>query len=428
MATTDTGVILSAQPAQIQNPLDMATRAMQLKSLTNQAQVNSIKAQQAGQQFGDEQAVRQAYQNNVTDGPDGIPVLDKQGVLKDLGSRPWLQQQEAVKFGQQALAKQQQHMALTQTYAAQVGDQASYDQFKQNMANAGGANINQFPAQYDPNFFNNYKLHLQSIQAQQEYQQKQAGIQAQQIEARAKAAEAAANSGQSYSSIIGGGTSAGGAPPALAANKAAPNLVASNGQGIPGQGQQAPMPRPGFNPPPKMKADYMDKLNGALASARKEQPDIQQSYKDLQSADKINGLVGQVKDPNKINQYQLKILATELSKASGGGTPTESELDELTPNTLVQKYGSMLQNLTGKSTPQNAGEFIKQFQDYANELGQQGMARINANSNSTLERYRGGIGESNYAMMKGQLAHQFDASLTRKILRLQELRAKAGQR
>lgn len=96
----DPSIALQTQAPQIQSPLDIAAKAMTLKNLGLQNQVNQ-------QSFNDDQAVRSAFKNNMTTGPDGQPTINRPGVLSDLAQNaPTKYMDTAGQFRQQDVAAQ----------------------------------------------------------------------------------------------------------------------------------------------------------------------------------------------------------------------------------------------------------------------------------------------------------------------------------
>jgi hypothetical protein len=106
----------------------------------------------------------------------------------------------------------------------------------------------------------------------------------------------------------------------------------------------------------------------SLLEGMRGNPAVQQAEKDVYAAGKVNSLVNQVGDPNNMTREQAALLAGEVAKIAQGGSPTIHELDVLTPNTLQTKFAAITQRLTGEPTPANAGEFIKQYKEYADNL------------------------------------------------------------
>ncbi len=98
-------------------------------------------------------------------------------------------------------------------------------------------------------------------------------------------------------------------------------------------------------------------------------PALQQAEKDLYAADKVKSLVKQGGgDPNSLNPQFVKLLVSEVGKIAQGGVPTTHELQDLTPATLNGQLAGVWQRFSNSPTPANAGEFIKQYQAYANSV------------------------------------------------------------
>lgn len=424
---TDPSIILSTKPVQLDSPVDTAARAYQMKDLSLRSQDNDLRLKQAKQEYDDNQAVRAAYQNNMQTNPDGSQSLNRAGVLSDINKfNPLLSAKASANFQEMDLAQMQRHMTIAKDLMFSIHDQQTLDAAR-SKAQQFGLPTNNIPQYYDKNLIENAQhatldAHDQIAQKQQQFQNQIASQNAQ--SERLKSQASAAEAGIPYGGGASGG-SGGAAGPAMAGGKAAPNLVAQNGPGV-GGGQPAMQPQ-GFNPPPKMRQKAVNDYDQAVEGSR-QRPDSLQSLKDIQSADKINEAIGQAPngDTNKLNNNQVRLITGELVKMATGGAPTETELESLTPNNLTQKYGAMLQHMTGKSTPANAGEFIKQFQDYANGIAKQGMDRVSSRSNEIADRQRPYLGEDQYKLIKNQISNEFSGNMTRKILRLQELRAKAA--
>lgn len=73
----DTSMYSNIQAPQIANPMDLQNKALTMKSL-------AMQNQQTQQSINDQQGYRQAFQNNVTTGPDGKTTLNRAGVMSDL--------------------------------------------------------------------------------------------------------------------------------------------------------------------------------------------------------------------------------------------------------------------------------------------------------------------------------------------------------
>lgn len=77
----DPSIILGAgkDVTPLQNPMDVAGKALNYQNL-------AMQNTQARQQFGDEQALRNAYAQNTKVDENGIPSIDKQGMIKSLAA------------------------------------------------------------------------------------------------------------------------------------------------------------------------------------------------------------------------------------------------------------------------------------------------------------------------------------------------------
>lgn len=123
------------------------------------------------------------------------------------------------------------------------------------------------------------------------------------------------------------------------------------------------------------KTDKSDKDTGKLADSTQSlleqlrgSPAAAQAEKDDYAAQKAQSLVNMYKDPNKLSNQQVQLLASEVSKIASGGVPTMHELEGLSPQTLTSKFAATMSKLTNNPTPANAGAFVKQYYDYTKAL------------------------------------------------------------
>ncbi len=154
----DPSIIMGAQPVQMQNPLDMAMKAMTMRDLSQRGQIQGVQLQQAQQQFNDEQTMRTAKNKNTKVGPDGSIGLDKDGMLKDLANsqNPSLAVLANQQLAQQSnelqnnmMANRAKQMEFVGQLAGSVQDQKSLDQAHQT-AQAMGLDTSMIPNVYDP--------------------------------------------------------------------------------------------------------------------------------------------------------------------------------------------------------------------------------------------------------------------------------------
>lgn len=164
----------------------------------------------------------------------------------------------------------------------------------------------------------------------------------------------------------------------------------------------------GYSPPPKIRMKAMEDFNSSVEASR-QSDDAKQSLKDILAAKKINEIVSQAPDGdlNKLNNQQTKLAIMEVVKMAGGSVPTQGELDEMTPNNMAQRYGGLVQRLTNKSQPANAGEFLRQGIDYANGIANVGKQGLSDRSDRIADRMKDYLGPVQYKLVKDQIAKEF---------------------
>ena len=146
-----------------------------------------------------------------------------------------------------------------------------------------------------------------------------------------------------------------------------------------------------------------------LESARGN-PAAAQAEKDIYSADKANSLSSLYGDPNKLPPQMVQMLSSEVAKIASGGAPTMHELDGLNPQTLRGQFANITQKLTNSPSQANAGEFIKQYQDYANALTKDAQKVIQDKYGRVIESRKAQLGDSNYKALQDHYINRFAAS------------------
>lgn len=168
---------------QLENPIDVMSKAMNMKALANQTQLQGVELQQHMQAFNDDQATRKAYANNIKIDPDtGAQSFDRDGMLKDLATTaPHLVPKMQVQLAQNDYERTKL-LADQAELAGQalngVKDQASYEAVR-NSPLAISAGSKNWPQQYDPNLVTSminqaltHKDYLENQLKQQEVQNK----------------------------------------------------------------------------------------------------------------------------------------------------------------------------------------------------------------------------------------------------------------
>lgn len=148
----DPNIILQAQAPKFDNPIDIAAKAMTLKQLAQQGQIQ-------GQQIADNNAMREAFKNNVVTNPDGTSSVNQKGLLSDLYKSSPMQAMNAQKsFAEMGREEQKalrekaiNDIDLTSRAMGAVKDPNSYASGV-NFLKSIGVDTKNFPEQYDPNF------------------------------------------------------------------------------------------------------------------------------------------------------------------------------------------------------------------------------------------------------------------------------------
>ena len=168
----DPSIILGAGQGvtPLQNPMDIASKAMAMQNL-------SMQNQQQRQSFQDEQALRSAYAQNTSVDANGNPSIDRQGIMKNLAqTSPSLVPKMAAQFQQTDIANLQamhDKASMAADTLNGVNDEASYQAAKNSpFALANGSQ--NWPPNYDPSFVSHFlgkSLSVKDYAAQQAEQQ-----------------------------------------------------------------------------------------------------------------------------------------------------------------------------------------------------------------------------------------------------------------
>ncbi len=137
-------------------------------------------------------------------------------------------------------------------------------------------------------------------------------------------------------------------------------------------------------------------------------PSVQQAEKDLYAADKADSLANIYGDPNKLSPAQVQLLASEVGKIAAGGVPTQHELDGLTPDTVNGKLAKIKERFLNEPTAANAGEFVKQYQDYTKALRKDAQKVVNDRYGRILDSNRGRLSDEGYQTLQDQYLNRFE--------------------
>lgn len=401
MAGLDPSIILGSKPIETPNPLDMMTKALTMKELAQKSQMQD-------RDFQAQNAVRDAYKNNTVTAPDGSTSVNMRGVVNQvMQTNPQVGQQLQQTVMSQDLARQQaQQKSLADkidfihTSLGQVHDQASLDEHNSRMAAAGIVNPQDPPpAQWGPQakqWIGDAYGRTMDVKTKLE----QANKQTDQTTERAKANASLAEAGLPTLPAIGTPTAARGGAPTPSGGPA-PAASAPVQGGVPaGTG--------GFTPPLKMQQKAMEDYTQAVNGSRQE-PDALRALNNIASAKTLTEIskLAPGGDLNKLNPQQTKTAIAELVKMVTGGVPSDTELKEMSPDNLAQKYAGVIQSITNKSQPANAGEFLQQGLDYAKGIQGISAKTIKDRANDIADLHGKFMGPEGYQKVKGKIAEEF---------------------
>lgn len=159
----------------------------------------------------------------------------------------------------------------------------------------------------------------------------------------------------------------------------------------------------------KVKGDQdkaMTTTRQLLESARGN-PAVAQAEKDIYAADKAKSLANLYGDPNKLSMPQVRLLAAEIGKIASGGVSSQHELEGITPNSLTGRLSDVASKLTNEPTPANAAAFVKQYQDYANQLSKDAQKVITDKYGRVIEGSKKQLGDDNYKALQDNYVNRF---------------------
>ena len=221
-----------------QNPVNQGMDAFS-NVMSNAA--NMMKLSQLARTNQEQQAVKDAFKNNVVQGQDGTPQVNQSGLMSDLAkASPEAFMQYQSQLANQAKARQEmqlsqlnlhkQQLEMMGQVAGSINDQPSYERGLQ-LLKQNGVDVSDAPPQYDKNWVDFHTGLAMTLKDKLANKISQQEANAKTLEAKAAAANAGIPTGGS------GGSAAG--PTLAKSGKASPNLVAQNGPGGASGPQQA---------------------------------------------------------------------------------------------------------------------------------------------------------------------------------------------
>lgn len=359
----DPSIIMSAKPVEVQNPMDAMGKLMTMQSLANQNQLHSIEMKQHNQTFNDDQAMKQAYQNNTTVGPDGKISFNKDGMLKSLANTNAYLVPKAEMALAQNNAEKMKILKEQAEYAGQkvdgVTDQKSWDSYKEHLRSIGYP-VEQLPNELDKNILPHIKM--QAMNAKDQY-----------------STQIAQQEADNKKQHLG-----------IEQQKLGMDIT-------------------------KNQAEQVQQTLTSLQSARGN-PAVQTAERDIYSNAKVNKLVNQGVDkngrfdPNKLNNTQVQLLAGEVGKIATGGAPTLDELRGLTPNNTPQWLAKAAEQYRNTPTAANAGAFVKQLQNYSNGVAEDAKALLKENYQGIIESKKDYLPAKAYQTLNDQFLGRLDGN------------------
>ncbi len=151
----------------------------------------------------------------------------------------------------------------------------------------------------------------------------------------------------------------------------------------------------------KRQDQALGQITGQLESARGN-PEVSQALKDRYASSKATTLYNKYPNPDQMSPQEIHFLVGEVGKIATGGTPSMHELDGINPNAIPQRFASIIQQFRNAPTAANAGAFLKNYKDYADELSKNAEQVINNKITRVIESNKSRLGDQNYQSLKNQ--------------------------
>jgi hypothetical protein len=143
-----------------------------------------------------------------------------------------------------------------------------------------------------------------------------------------------------------------------------------------------------------------------LESARGN-PAVGQAETNILNAQKAKSLANLYGDPNKLSPQMAQLVYAEVAKIAQGGAPTHAELEGLNPGALQGKLAGVYQKLSNDPSPANAGNFIKQYTDYADSLAKDSQKVIEDKYGRIITPRKNQLSDQQYQDLQDQYINRF---------------------
>ena len=134
-------------------------------------------------------------------------------------------------------------------------------------------------------------------------------------------------------------------------------------------------------------------------------PAVQQAETALYNAQKLDSLIGD--NPDKLSPQQAQLAIMEVSKMATGGVPSQEEMRKLQSGALPERFAGLWQQISNKPKPANAGDFLKQYQDYSNKIRKDAQGVITDRYGRILETRKGKLASDDYKSLQDNYINRF---------------------
>lgn len=346
----DPSIPLSVKPVEIPNRLDVAIKGLTLRNLTAQSEEHELEMVQKRRAVEDDTALRDAYKQNTTVGPDGTPMVNPDGVASTLAQGGRGQMAMSVKLGaqKQKLDQISQLHQASEEILSPLGTKSTQEDYDKAEAQAKQFGLPSLKAKlgpdFDPDPASNFQIGLNNLKKQS-------------LDAKSQIA---------------------------LKNKEVDQEIARTGQAL----KLAEMRQQHEH----FVLGKQQEANQSFASsveASRQRPDVKTALTDTLQAKKFNELLAPYADDlDKAPLQVMRNAVTEATKMSKGGVAGEGETAENIPDTRKQKLAMFVQNvIKGGPAPANAGEQLKLYRDYVNGLDSIARSTVNSAYNENLEQH-----------------------------------------
>lgn len=383
------------------NPADIATDYKRNLTDNMTRQTTAMDLATKTQEFKDQQAQRQAMQQNYNPqtGELSLPGMRGSAFAQQ---NPDMAMAVEKHIRENGLEKTAQTARETSDYFAQMKglnpDSAnyleSYNKIRQHAVDHGHpefANLSDIPSQQQ---INNGLINNQGASQQVSNM----------IATRQKALEiigkAEENGAGVHPAILEmAGLPSGGAPPANAhqaeAIKKLPPSAQSNYSSLTDPIQYGK----------KMDREGVKNFQASLSARTQNNPAFSQAQSDLYAVNKAMAIFDSHKDLNKVNTQEQHILAGEVAKAiKGGASPTEDEVKSFMPGNLNSMSADTWAKISSKPLPTNNAEYYQGLKEYLGHISEKAQNVMGSAYEDALNENKNSVHPKTWAELRASKA------------------------